>query len=133
MRVGHRISTWGDKSHFPAVALYSSASSSCRVVVVDAVMIATQHRQIRRCGVSAIFVGIDMVYLAPLGGHAAVWPRAHEVFRSGQNPLLQRCKPRLVEIDGASRWVKQSGVEVLAKRSGQGGIDKLCSRHCGAI
>ena len=114
MRVGHRLSTWGDKSHFPAVALYSSASSYLGVVVVDAVVIAAQHGQIRRCDVSAIFMSIDVVHLAPIGGNGAVWPRAHKVFRGGHDALLQRREPRLVEIDGASRWVKQPGVEVLA-------------------
>src|SRR5699024_3900365 len=104
--VAEESSAWGNEADLAAVALYSSASSFCGVVVVDAVVIAAQHRQIRRCGVAAVFVGVDVVYLAPIGGHVAVWPGANEVFRGRHNPLFQRCKPGLVEVDGASRWVK---------------------------
>src|SRR5699024_12631753 len=115
MRVGHRLSTWGDKSHFPAVALCSSASSYLGVVVVDAVVIAAQHGQIRRCGVSAIFMSIDVVHLAPVGGNAAIWAGAHKVFRCRHNQLFQRRETRLVDIDGASRGGLEPGDAGLAE------------------
>src|SRR5699024_4837463 len=111
--IAEESSSRRNEADLAAVSLQSSASSFLRVVV-DAVVIATQHRQIRRVRVTAIFMGIDMVYLASISRHVTVWPRAYEIFRGGHNPLLKRREPRLVEIDGASSGVEQPGVEGLA-------------------
>src|SRR5699024_4813783 len=78
-------------------------------------------------------MGVDVVYLAPIGRHVAVWPGADKVFCGGHDELLQRGKPGLVEIDGSGGGVKETSVEVLAQCSGKRGVDKFCPGHGGAI
>ena len=98
MRVAHKFSAWGVQADFAAVAahpaptrfsssLFLSARRS-RSVVVDAVVVLTQHRQIRGFGVSAVFVSVDVVDLASICWNVAVWPRTHQVFRHGQGAQL---------------------------------------------
>ena len=91
MRVSEEFAAWGVEADFAAVAAHPAAtrfSSSwflsarrSRAVVIGAVMVFTQHRQIRRLGVSAVLVRVDMVNLAPIGWNVAVGPRADEIFR----------------------------------------------------
>ena len=84
--VSHKFAAWGVQADFAAVAAHPAALGFTRtwsfpflartigVVVVDAVVVLTQHRQIRWLGMPAVFMGVDMVDLAPIGGHIAVRP-----------------------------------------------------------
>src|SRR5690625_1992938 len=102
MRILHEPAAWGVQADFAAVASHPAALGFTRTrslplflsarrswaVVVDAVVVLTQHRQIRWLGMSAVFVRVDVVDLASIGRDVAVWPRAHEVFRHGQGSQL---------------------------------------------
>ena len=88
VRVAHKLSAWGVEADFAAVSSHPAAAWSFpflprTIVVVDAVVVLTQHRQVRGFGVSAVFVGVDVVHLASIGWDVAVWPWAHQVFRHG--------------------------------------------------
>ena len=91
--VGYKLSAWGLQADFAAVASHPAAtrfSSSWFLstrrswaVVIDTVVVLTQHGQIRGFCMSAVFVGVDVVDLASIGRYGAVWPWAHQVFRHG--------------------------------------------------
>ena len=93
VRIAHQFAAWGVQADFTAVASHPAALGFTRtwsfsflaraVIIVHAVVILTQHRQIRGFGVSTMFVSVDMVHLAPIGRHIAVWPRAHEILGHG--------------------------------------------------
>ena len=95
VRIAHQFAAWGVQADFTAVASHPAALGFTRtwsfpflartigVVVVDTVVVLAQHGQVRGFGVSAVFVGVDVVDLAPIGRHVAVWPRAHEVLGHG--------------------------------------------------
>ena len=99
VRVAHKLSAWGVQADFAAVASHSAAiglasfrlswsvfvALTVRVIVIDAVVVLAQHRQVRRCRVPAVVVGIYVVDLAPIGRNIAVWPRAHEVLCHGES------------------------------------------------
>ena len=88
MCIAHELSAWGDEADLatvpthsattgltpPRLAMRSFLAWQVCIVVIDAGMIATQHRQIRWFRVSTIFMCIDVVDLASIGGHSAVWP-----------------------------------------------------------
>ena len=98
VRIAHQFAAWGVQADFAAVTSHPAAtrfSSSLflsarrsRSVVVDAVVVLAQHREVRWFGVPAILVCVDVVNLASIGWYVAVWPRAHQVFRHGQNAQL---------------------------------------------
>src|SRR5699024_8905721 len=79
MRILHEPAAWGVQADFTAVASHPAAtrfSSSLflsarrsRSVVVDAVVILAQHRQVRRFGMTTILMRIDVVDLASIGRH----------------------------------------------------------------
>ena len=89
VRVAYKLAAWGVQADFAAVASHSAALGFTRtrslpflprtIVVVDAVVVLTQHRQVRGFGVSAVFVCVDVVDLAPIRGYVAVRPWAHEI------------------------------------------------------
>src|SRR5699024_10826929 len=95
--VGYKLSAWGLQADFAAVASHSAAiglasfrlswsafvALTVRVIVIDAVVVLAQHGQVRRFRVPAVVVGINVVDLAPISGHVAVWPRAHEILGHG--------------------------------------------------
>ena len=92
MRVAHKPSTWGLQADFAAVSSHPAALGFtrtwsfpflARTIVIDAVMVLAQHRQIRGFRVSAVFVCVDMVDLASIGWYVAVGPRAHEILGHG--------------------------------------------------
>ena len=93
MRVSEEFSSWGVEADFAAVASHPAATRfssswflSARrswAIVIDTVVVLTQHGQVRRFGVSTVFVGVDVVDLASIGRYGAVRPRAHQVFRHG--------------------------------------------------
>ena len=95
VRIAHQFAAWGVQADIAAVAAHPAALGFTRtwsfpflartigVVVVDAVVVLTQHRQIRGFRVSAVFVCVDVVDLASIGRYGAVRPRAHQVFRHG--------------------------------------------------
>ena len=93
VRIAHKLSAWGVQADFAAVATHPAALGFTRtwsfpflartIVIIDTVVVLTQHRQIRGFGVSAVFVSVDVVDLASICWNVAVWPRAHEVFRHG--------------------------------------------------
>ena len=96
MRILHEPAAWGVQADFAAVASHPAALGFTRtwsfpflartigVVVVDAVVVLTQHRQIRGFRVSAVFVGVDVVNLASISRNIAVRPRTHEILGHGQ-------------------------------------------------
>ena len=93
MRVAHESSAWGNKLDLAAVSYHPSSTflaAPCPgAVVVDAVVIGTQRGQIRWVGLTTILVRVDMVDLAAVGWHLAVWPRTDEVFCLGQSSLFK--------------------------------------------
>ncbi len=93
--VAHKLSTWGLQADFAAMSSHPAATRSFSflartigVVVVDAVVVLTQHRQIRRLRMPAVFVSVDVVNLASIGWHIAVRPRTHEILGHGQGAQL---------------------------------------------
>ena len=93
MRVAHKLPAWGVQADFAAVASHPAALEFARtlsfpllartIVIIHTVVVLAQHRQVRGFGVPAILMRINVVDLAPIGRHIAVWPRADEVFRHG--------------------------------------------------
>ena len=86
--VAHQFAAWGLQADFAAVASHPAATWSFSLlaralIIIDAVVVLAQHRQVRRFRVPAVVVGINVVDLAPISGHVAVWPRTDEVFRHG--------------------------------------------------
>ena len=100
--VGYKLSAWGLQADFAAVASHSAAiglasfrlswsafvALTVRVIVIDAVVVLTQHRQIRGFCLPAILVGVDVVNLASIGWYVAVRPGAHEVLGHGESAQL---------------------------------------------
>ena len=94
VRVTHKLSNWGLQADFAAMSAHPAATRfssswflSARrswAVVIDTVVVLTQHGQIRGFCMSAVFVGVDVVDLASIGWYVAVWPWAHEVLCHGQ-------------------------------------------------
>ena len=125
--VGYKLSAWGLQADFAAVASHSAAiglssfwlSWSVFValtvwgIVIDAVVVLAQHREIRGFRMPAVLVGVDMVDLAPISGHIAVWPWAHEVLCHGESAQLVRCEPRFVEIHRPGGGVEEPDVELV--------------------
>ena len=99
VRVAYKLAAWGVQADFAAVAADPAAiglasfrlswsafvARTVRVIAIDAVVVLAQHRQVRRLRVSAVFVCVDVVDLASIGGHVAVWPWAHEVLCHGES------------------------------------------------
>src|SRR5690625_4381402 len=95
MRILHEPAAWGVQAEFAAVASHSAALGFTRtrslpflprtIVVVDAVVVLAQHRQIRGFCMPAVFVCVDVVDLASIGRNIAVWPWAHEVLCHGES------------------------------------------------
>ena len=93
VRIAHQFAAWGVQADFAAVASHPAALGFTRtwsfpflvwtVIVIDTVVVLTQHRQIRGLGVSAVFVSVDMVNLASIGRHIAVRPGADEILCHG--------------------------------------------------
>ena len=93
--VAHKFAAWGVQADFAAMSSHPAALGFTRtrslpflpwtIVVVDAVVVLAQHRQVRGFGVSTMFVGVDVVDLASIGRHIAVWPWAHEVLGHGES------------------------------------------------
>ena len=98
VRVLHEPAAWGVQADFAAVSAHPAALGFTRtwsfpflartIVIIHTVVVLTQHRQIRGFGVSAVFVCVDMVNLASIGRHIAVWPRAHEILCHGESAQL---------------------------------------------
>ena len=93
MRILHEPAAWGVQADFAAVSAHPAALGFTRtwsfpflaraVIVIDAVVVLTQHRQIRGFCLPAILVGVDVVDLASIGRHIAVQPGADEVLCHG--------------------------------------------------
>ena len=88
MRILHEPAARGVKANFAAVTSHPAAAWSFSflaraVIIIHAVVILAQHGQIRWLRVSTILVRINVVDLAPISGHVAVWPRAHEILGHG--------------------------------------------------
>ena len=93
VRVAYKLSSWGVEADFAAVASHSAALGFTRtwslpflprtIVVVDAVVVLTQHGQVRGFWMPAVLVGVDVVDLASISRNIAVWPWAHEVLGHG--------------------------------------------------
>ena len=97
VRVAHKLSAWGLQADFAAVTSHPAAiglasfrlswsafvALTVRLIVIDAVVVLTQHRQIRWLGMPTVFMRVDVVDLASIGRYGAVRPRTHQVFRHG--------------------------------------------------
>ncbi len=93
MRILHEPAAWGVQADFTAVSAHSAALGFTRtwslpflprtIVIIDTVVVLTQHRQVRGFCMSAVFVCVDVVDLASIGRHIAVRPRAHEILGHG--------------------------------------------------
>ena len=88
VRVAHKLSAWGVQADFAAVSAHPAAAWSFSflaraVIVIDAVVILAQHRQIRGFCMPAILVGVDVVDLASIGWYVAVRPGADEILCHG--------------------------------------------------
>ena len=88
VRVPEEFAAWGVQADFAAVTSHPAATWAFSflartIVVVNTVVVLAQHRQVRRFRVPAVVVGINVVDLAPIGGHIAVRPRTHQVFCHG--------------------------------------------------
>ena len=88
VRVAHKFAARGVQADFAAVASHSAATWAFlllarAVIIIDAVVVLAQHRQVRGLCMTAILMRINVVDLAPISGHVAVWPRTDEVFRHG--------------------------------------------------
>ena len=93
MRILHEPAAWGVQADFAAVSSHPAALGftptrslpflARTIVIIHAVVVLTQHRQIRGFRVSAVFVGVDVVNLASICWNVAVRPRTHQVFRHG--------------------------------------------------
>ena len=87
VRIAHQFAAWGVQADFAAVASHPAELGFTRTrlpfsslvfsflspgiarvtVVVNAVVVLAQHREVRGFGVSAVLVRVDMVNLAPIG------------------------------------------------------------------
>ena len=99
MRILHEPAAWGVQADFAAVSAHPAAlglasfrlswsafvALTVRVIVIDAVVVLTQHRQIRGFCLPAILVGVDVVDLASIGRNIAVWPWADEILCHGES------------------------------------------------
>ena len=88
VRIAHQFAAWGVEADFAAVTSHPAAAWSFSflaraVIVIDTVVVLTQHGQVRRFGVSTVFMGVDMVNLASIGRHIAIRPRTDEILRHG--------------------------------------------------
>ena len=88
VRIAHEFAAWGLQADFAAVAAHPAATWAFSFlarafIIIDAVVVLAQHRQVRGFGVPAVVVGINVVDLASIGWYVAVWPRTDEVFRHG--------------------------------------------------
>ena len=98
VRIAHKLSAWGVQADFAAVASHPAALGFTRtwsfpflartIVVVDAVVVLTQHRQIRWLGMPTVFVSVDVVNLASIGRYVAIGPGADEILCHGQGAQL---------------------------------------------
>ena len=88
VRVAHQFAAWGVQADFAAVAAHPAATWAFSllaraVIIIDAVVVLAQHRQVRGFGVPAVFVCVDVVDLASIGWYVAVRPGAHEILGHG--------------------------------------------------
>ena len=92
VRAAQKFSAWGLQTDLAAVAAHPAATRSfsflaaglcSAVIIIHTVVVLTQHRQIGRFRMPAVFVGIDMVDLAPIGRDIAVGPGTDEIFCHG--------------------------------------------------
>ena len=138
--VAHKLSTWGLQSDFAAMSSHPAATRSFSflertigVVVVNTVVVLTQHRQIRRLRMPAVFVGVDVVNLASIGWHVAVRPRADQILSHSQRTQLVGRETRFVEIHRAGGGVKKPDIELIAQAAFHRGVDELSASHGRAI
>ncbi len=93
VRIAHQFAAWGVQADFAAVASHPAALGFTRtwsfpflaraVIVVDAVVVLAQHREVRWFGVPAVFVCVDVVDLASICWNVAVRPGADEILCHG--------------------------------------------------
>ena len=123
--VGYKLSAWGLQADFAAVASHSAATRfssswflSARrswAVVIDTVVVLTQHGQIRGFCMSAVFVGVDVVDLASIGWYVAIWPRTDEVLCHSQRAKFVGGEPCLIKVDRAGGGVEEPDIEFVAE------------------
>ena len=93
VNVAHKFAAWGVQADFAAVSSHPAALGFTRtwsfsflaraVIIVHAVVILTQHREIRWFRMPAMLMCVDVVDLAPIGRHIAVRPGADEILCHG--------------------------------------------------
>ena len=141
--VAHKFAAWGVQADFAAVSSHPAATRfssswflSARrswAIVIDTVVVLTQHGQIRRLRMPAVFVSVDVVNLASIGWYVAVWPRADQVFRHGQGAQLVGCEAGFVEIHRPGGGVEETDVEFVAKGAFHRGVDEFGAGHGRAV
>src|SRR5699024_9197345 len=132
--VAHKLAAWGVQADFAAVSAHPAATRfssswflSARrswAVVVDAIVVLTQHGQVRGFGVSAVFVSVDVVHLASISGHIAVRPRTDEVLCHSQSAQLVGGEPRFVEMHRPGGRVEKTDIELVTKGAGHRRLDE---------
>src|SRR5699024_5039004 len=141
------LSAWGVQADFAAVASHSAAIglASFRLswfvfvaltvwgIVIDAVVVLAQHREIRGFGVSAVFVGVDVVDLASIGRYGAVWPWAHEILRHGDSAKFVGREACLIKVARAGGSVEETDIELVTKGAGHRSVDEFGTRHGRAV
>ena len=129
VRVAHKLSAWGVQADFAAVASHSAAiglasfrlswsafvALTVRLIVIDAVVVLAQHRQIRGFCMPAVFVCVDVVDLASIGRYGAVWPWAHEILRHGESAKFVGGEACFVEVDWSCGGVEEPDIEFVAE------------------
>ncbi len=138
MGVSEEFSTRGLQTNFAAVASHPAATRSFSllartIVIIHTVVVLTQHRQVRGFGVSAVFMGVDVVDLASIGRDVAVWPWTHEVLCHGEGAELVGCEPCFIEVDRPGGGVEEPDVELVAQATFHRGVDEFGARHGRAI
>ena len=143
MRVAHKLPAWGVQADFAAVASHPAALGFTRtwsfpflaraVIVIDTVVVLTQHREVRRFGVSAVFVGVDVVDLASIGRYGAVWPWAHEILRHGESAKFVGREACLIKVDRAGGRVEKTDIKLVTKGTGHRSVDEFSASHGRAI
>ena len=138
VRVAHKFAAWGVQADFAAVSAHPAATRSFSflaraVIVIDTVVVLTQHGQVRGFGVSTMFVCVDMVDLAPIRGHIAVRPGADEILGHGQGAQLVGGEPCFVEIHRAGGGVEETDIEFVAECAFHCGVDEFGAGHGRAV
>ena len=104
----------------------ASTSRLIRIIIIDAVMIGAQHRQIRRIRGPTSFPRHQMMHLTIIRRLITPLTRTRRMLRTGHYPLLKpRQTPHPVQPHRPNRWMHQRHIPNLSKLI----RNKLPTRH----